>query len=46
MQLAIVALQEEKNGKKVTEEKTVKLLAMLPPIDKMDAGLAVLAHVE
>ena len=44
--LSLPKSQEEKNGKKVTDEKVVKLLAQLPPIDKMDAGLAVLAHVE
>eukprot|EP00048_Salpingoeca_helianthica_P001848 m.52178 g.52178 ORF g.52178 m.52178 type:complete len:189 (-) comp11759_c1_seq1:82-648(-) len=37
---------EEKNAKKVADEKTVKLIAVLPPIDKMDAGLAALAHVD
>ena len=38
--------QEEKSAKKVADEKVVKLIAQLPPIDKMDAGLAALAHVE
>jgi hypothetical protein len=41
-----ITAKEEKNQKKVADEKVVKLLAQLPPIDKMDAGLAALAHVE
>jgi hypothetical protein len=42
----LLTSQEEKSAKKVADEKVVKLIAQLPPIDKMDAGLAALAHVE
>eukprot|EP00053_Salpingoeca_punica_P006158 m.59160 g.59160 ORF g.59160 m.59160 type:complete len:187 (+) comp13557_c0_seq1:200-760(+) len=37
---------EEKTGKKISDETTAKFLMQLPPLDKMDAGLAALAHVE
>ncbi|EDQ91927.1 uncharacterized protein MONBRDRAFT_17815 [Monosiga brevicollis MX1] len=37
---------EEANGKSVAEETVVKLIGKLPPIEKMDAALSQLAHVE
>ncbi len=38
--------QEEKHDKKVADEAVVKLYGKLPPIEKMDAALSQLAHVE
>eukprot|EP01147_Barroeca_monosierra_P001257 gene1257-4466_t len=37
---------EEKEGKSVSEASVVKLLGKIPPIEKMDAALSSLAHVE
>lgn len=37
---------EANEGQKVADVKVVKLLGLLPPIEKMDSGLAVLQHVE
>eukprot|EP00045_Choanoeca_perplexa_P000168 m.13205 g.13205 ORF g.13205 m.13205 type:complete len:192 (-) comp10117_c0_seq1:130-705(-) len=37
---------EATNDQKVADETVVKLLGLLPPIEKMDAALSQLAHVE
>eukprot|EP00050_Salpingoeca_kvevrii_P022989 m.135939 g.135939 ORF g.135939 m.135939 type:complete len:188 (-) comp9897_c0_seq2:330-893(-) len=41
-----IARWEAKNEKKVSEATVVKFLMQLPPIEKMDAALSQLAHVE
>ena len=38
--------QEEKNQAPVANATTVKLLCQLPPIEKMDAALSQISHVE
>jgi dynein light chain 1 len=37
---------EEANGRPVAEESAVKLIGVLPPIEKMDSALSQLSHVE
>lgn len=42
----LIVSQEKANEKKVADETTVKMYAQLPPVEKMDAALQQLAHVE
>ena len=43
--LIYICLQEEKNGK-ASESKEVKLIGIVPPIEKMDASLSTLTNCE
>ncbi|EDO46786.1 predicted protein [Nematostella vectensis] len=37
---------EEKNGAKASESKEIKLIAQMPPVEKMDASLSTLSNCE
>lgn len=43
---AAIKKWEEASGNKASESKEIKLIAVYPPIEKMDAGLAQIPHVE